>query len=257
MTIIGQPLNRIDGPLKVTGQATYAYEHWEGGQPLYGVIVTATIGRGRIRDLDVSQAERSPGVRAVVTYQNAPAQGARDDSTPWPYSRARPTLSSPDISHYGEAVALVVAATLEQAQAAANLVHIVYSVEPGHFDLAAGKERAYAPKHLISWLPIVPTDTAVGDFESAAQIAAFRDWEQFTGERFANLKSIRQPTLVVNGIYDEMIPVRNSYWLSENLPNAVLLTYPDSGHGSLFQFHESFTRLATAFLASDSPFAPY
>jgi pimeloyl-ACP methyl ester carboxylesterase len=45
--------------------------------------------------------------------------------------------------------------------------------------------------------------------------------------------------------------------LSENLPNAVLLVYPDSGHGSLFQFHESFTRQAAAFLASDSPFAPY
>ncbi len=90
-----------------------------------------------------------------------------------------------------------------------------------------------------------------------AQMAAFREWEQFTGERFANLKSIHQPALVVNGIHDEMIPVSNSYWLSENLPNAVLLTYPDSGHGSLFQFHESFTRQATAFLASDSPFAPY
>lgn len=90
-----------------------------------------------------------------------------------------------------------------------------------------------------------------------AQIAAFRDWERVTGERFANLRSIRQPTLVVNGIHDEMIPVRNSYWLSENLPSAVLLTYPDSGHGSLFQFHESFTRQATAFLASDAAFAPY
>ncbi len=47
---------------------------------------------------------------------------------------------------------------------------------------------------------------------------------------------------------------RNSYWLGENLPNAMLLTYPDSGHGSLFQFHESFTRHASAFLDSDSPF---
>jgi pimeloyl-ACP methyl ester carboxylesterase len=46
-----------------------------------------------------------------------------------------------------------------------------------------------------------------------------------------------------------MIPVRNSYWLSANLPNAVLLTYPGSGHGSLFQYHESFTRQVTAFLA--------
>jgi hypothetical protein len=49
----------------------------------------------------------------------------------------------------------------------------------------------------------------------------------------------------------------NSYWLSANLPNAVLLTYPDSGHGSLFQFHEAFTRQAAAFLASNSKFAPY
>jgi pimeloyl-ACP methyl ester carboxylesterase len=90
-----------------------------------------------------------------------------------------------------------------------------------------------------------------------AQVAAFRDWEKSSGERFAPLRGIRQPTLVVNGVHDEMIPVRNSYSLSENLPNAVLLTYPDSGHGSLFQFHESFTRQAAAFLTADSPFAPY
>jgi pimeloyl-ACP methyl ester carboxylesterase len=54
-----------------------------------------------------------------------------------------------------------------------------------------------------------------------------------------------------------MIPVRNSYWLAENLPNAVLLAYPDSGHGSLFQYADSFTRQAAAFLASDSLLAPY
>ena len=90
-----------------------------------------------------------------------------------------------------------------------------------------------------------------------AQMAAFREWDIVKGERFGTLKKITHPTLVVNGIYDEMIPVRNSYWLSENLPNAVLLTYPDSGHGSLFQFHESFTRQAAAFLASDSASAAY
>ena len=98
---------------------------------------------------------------------------------------------------------------------------------------------------------------ASGTKVAAAQMAAFREWEQFSGERFANIKSIKTPTLVVNGTHDEMIPVSNSYWLSQNLPNAVLLTYPDSGHGSLFQFHESFTRHVSAFLASDSPFAPY
>jgi pimeloyl-ACP methyl ester carboxylesterase len=96
-----------------------------------------------------------------------------------------------------------------------------------------------------------------GQDVAQAQIAAFREWEQPDGERFADLKAIRQPTLVVNGVHDEMIPVRNSYWLSANLPNAVLMTFPDSGHGSLFQFHEAFTGQAAAFLGSTSAEAPY
>jgi pimeloyl-ACP methyl ester carboxylesterase len=90
-----------------------------------------------------------------------------------------------------------------------------------------------------------------------AQIAAFREWEKFSGRRFADLELIRQPTLVVNGIFDEMIPIINSYHLTEHLPNAVLLAYPDSGHGAVFQFHESFARQAKAFLDSNSVFAPY
>jgi pimeloyl-ACP methyl ester carboxylesterase len=84
-----------------------------------------------------------------------------------------------------------------------------------------------------------------------AQIAAFRAWEAFTGERFAKLRKINQPCLVANGVFDIMIPVRNSYMLSEHLPNAMLITYPDAGHGSLFQFHESFVRQASEFLGSD------
>jgi pimeloyl-ACP methyl ester carboxylesterase len=91
----------------------------------------------------------------------------------------------------------------------------------------------------------------------AAQIAAFREWERFTGERFADLRAIRHPTLVVQGFKDEMIPVRNSYWLAENLPNAVLLACPDAGHGSLFQYADSFTRHAAAFLSSDSESAVF
>jgi pimeloyl-ACP methyl ester carboxylesterase len=100
-------------------------------------------------------------------------------------------------------------------------------------------------------------DPVSGPEVAKAQVASFRAWEAFTGERFAKLRKIAQPCLVVSGVLDIMIPVKNSYFLSQNLPNAVMLTYPDSGHGSLFQFHESFTRQAAAFLASDSPFAPY
>jgi len=90
-----------------------------------------------------------------------------------------------------------------------------------------------------------------------AQIAAFRDWEQMKKQSFADLKEIRQPALIVNGVRDEMVPIRNSYLLAENLPNAVLLTYPDAGHGGIFQWHESFTKQAAAFLASQSVTAPY
>jgi pimeloyl-ACP methyl ester carboxylesterase len=84
-----------------------------------------------------------------------------------------------------------------------------------------------------------------------AQLAAFRAWERVDGERFGKLRRIRQPCLVVNGVFDNMIPVRNSYALGEHLPRAMLLTYPDAGHGSLFQFHESFVRQASLFLDSE------
>lgn len=100
-------------------------------------------------------------------------------------------------------------------------------------------------------------DPISGPEVAQAQMASFLDWEKFSGERFSELKSIRHPVLVVNGIFDEMIPVRNSYWLGENLPHAVLMTFPDSGHGSLFQFHEAFTRQATAFLNGSATEAPY
>ena len=95
-------------------------------------------------------------------------------------------------------------------------------------------------------------DPVSGPEVAQAQVAAFRAWERVTGERFADLKRIGQPTLVVNGVHDQMIPVRNSYWLAENLPNAVLTVYPDAGHGSLFQYHDAFARQALAFLASDA-----
>jgi xanthine dehydrogenase YagR molybdenum-binding subunit len=163
--MIGQPISRVDGPVKVTGRATYAYEYWQDEAPLYGVIVTATIGRGRIREIDVSHAQRSPGVCAVVTHQNTPTQGDRDAPSPFPlpYWRARPTLAGPKVGHYGEAVALVVATTLEQAQTAANLLCIAYAAEPGDFDFTANAEKAYAPKQLLFGLP---TDSAVGNFDA-------------------------------------------------------------------------------------------
>jgi xanthine dehydrogenase YagR molybdenum-binding subunit len=177
MTLIGQPIDRVDGPLKVSGRATYAYEQWDVGQPLYGFIVGATIGRGRVTRIDTSRADQSPGVRLVLTHRNAPAQGTPDLSL-WVYpARAYPVLSGPEIHHYGEPVALVVATTFEQAWGAASLVDIDYAVEPGHFDFAARQDQAYAPTKVKGrW----DTDTAVGDFDSAFATAAVTVDQSYT-----------------------------------------------------------------------------
>jgi len=162
-TMTGQPINRVDGPLKVSGKATYAYEHWDAGQPLYGFIAGATIGKGRVTRIDTGRAERSPGVRLVMTHLNAPEQGSSDPAIPSQYSRAFPVLSGPEIHHYGEPVALVVATTYEQARAAASLVDVEYAVEPGRFDFTAQLDQAYAPKKVNAGLD---TDSAVGDFDA-------------------------------------------------------------------------------------------
>jgi xanthine dehydrogenase YagR molybdenum-binding subunit len=177
MTMIGQPVDRVDGPLKVTGRATYAYEQWGAGQPLYGVIAGATIGRGRIVRIDTIRAERSPGVRMVMTHRDAPAQGTPDPSIASTYLRARPALSGREIHHYGEPVALVVATTFEQARAAANLVDVDYAAEPGQYDFVARQDQAYAPRDVKGrW----ETDTAVGDFDSAFAAAAVTVDQRYT-----------------------------------------------------------------------------
>jgi xanthine dehydrogenase YagR molybdenum-binding subunit len=87
------------------------------------------------------------------------------------------TLSGPDVHHCGEPVALVVAATFEQARAAAHLVDVAYAVEPGHFDFAARQDHAYAPKDVRG---LWPTDSAVGDFDRAFEGAAVKVDRRYT-----------------------------------------------------------------------------
>ncbi|WP_314177885.1 xanthine dehydrogenase family protein molybdopterin-binding subunit [Streptomyces winkii] len=175
--MIGQALNRVDGPLKVAGRATYAYEHWVEAPPLYGFIVGATIGKGRIARIDTDHAENAPGVRMVMTHHNAPAQGPRDESIAVEYWRAKPALAGPEIHHYGEPVALVVAATFEQARAAAELVDVEYAAEPGRFDFAAHMDDAYAPAVVG---PGIPADTTVGDFDAGFDGSAVKIDQRYT-----------------------------------------------------------------------------
>ena len=82
----------------------------------------------------------------------------------------------------------------------------------------------------------------------AAQGAALGKWGIPGDGTFSQLSKITQPTLVVNGSKDVMVPTENSYTLQQHIPNARLLIYPNSGHGALFQYADDFVRQANAFL---------
>jgi pimeloyl-ACP methyl ester carboxylesterase len=81
-----------------------------------------------------------------------------------------------------------------------------------------------------------------------AQQEATMEWREPRGKRYADLNAIKQPTLVVNGNDDIMVPTINSFTLSQHIPNAQLILYPDSGHGSLFQYPELFVAHTKLFL---------
>ena len=167
MPAIGQALSRVDGPLKVTGGATYAYEHWEAGQPLYGFIVGATIGRGRVAAIDVARAQQAPGVRLVMTHRDAPGQGTPDPQALLSSMEALPCLNTAEVDHYGQPVALVVAETFEDARAAASLVDVKYASEPGRFDFESFEDQAIVPPRVQFW----PPESRVGDFDEAFESA--------------------------------------------------------------------------------------
>jgi len=165
LRVVGQPVDRIDGPLKVTGKATYAYEQHEAApDAVYGYVLGAAIAKGRIASMALEQARRAPGVLAIVTADNA-GQLERGE-----FYVAR-ALAGPKVDHYHQAVAVVVAQTFEQARAAAHLIRVEYVREPGVFDLAANRAGAPMAKQ-GSFGP--PPHTELGNFIGAHAAAPLR-----------------------------------------------------------------------------------
>src|SRR5437868_13417749 len=148
--VVGKPLNRVDGRLKVTGGARYAAEY-----PLrnmaYAVLVSSTIANGRIRSFDTSAVQKIPGVLAVITHENAPklrpvfTNPAEGDA-----AGRRVPLQSPMVYYSGQYIALIVADKLEQAHRAAELLRVTYDKQPPATDMDRERSKASVTKGKVA-----------------------------------------------------------------------------------------------------------
>ena len=145
---IGQPVSRVDGQLKVKGEAKYAAEFNVPGL-LYGVVISSPITKGKIVKINADAALSVEGVLQVFTHENRPDLAWFDfkykDQIAPPGSPFRPLYNN-EIKYNGQPVALVVAETFELARYAAKLIHITYEVEPHETNLKQKQDSARAPE---------------------------------------------------------------------------------------------------------------
>jgi len=129
-SVVGRPIPRVDGPLKVSGTATYTSDHNFPGM-LYAVPVPSTIAKGTIATLDTSAAEKMPGVRAVFHRENIGRFFRVPPNADFSIviDERRPPFEDDTIRYYGQYVAVAVADSLQQAQAAADAVKVTYREE--------------------------------------------------------------------------------------------------------------------------------
>jgi len=147
---IGDPLNRVDGKLKVTGGAKYTAEY-QIPKLTYAVLVHSTIAKGTIKSMDTKKAERAPGVLAVISHFNSPKiPGYQTGQNPAkPPTTGQPLRVFYDETVYfrGQPVAMVVADTFERAMHAATLVKTQYNKEQHQTDLIKNTNKAVSPKN--------------------------------------------------------------------------------------------------------------
>ena len=161
LKVIGKPLDRIDGRLKTTGTALYAYErHDVAPDAVYGFVVGAGIAKGRVRSIDSAATKAAPGFLALVTTLDVPALPLSE------HNIAR-LFGGPDIQHYHQAIAVVVAESFEQARDAALCLEVDYDREQGRFELAAAAGSASLVGGDSQEGSGAPPIDRTGDFEGA------------------------------------------------------------------------------------------
>jgi len=166
--LIGRSVSRLDGPLKVRGEARFAAEFEFDGM-LYAALAFSTIASGRIARLDTSEAEAAPGVTLVMTYRNAPRMLPPVLILTQPKaiaSSSLPVMQDDSIHWNGEPIAVVLADTQEQADHAASLVRVSYDSRPPRT-----LDEAKADAHVPDSLDGEPAALYIGDAEAALAAA--------------------------------------------------------------------------------------
>ncbi len=169
---VGQPLDRVDGRLKVTGGARYSAE-MPIANVAYGVMVMSTEANGKIAAVDAAAAEAVPGVLKVITPANA-LRLPKPPDTPGaksgrPQERKLQVLQDTDVFYQNQPVGVVVAETFEAASYAASLVRVRYDAQKPRTEMAKEKKHAYRPEKANQ----DPTDSQRGDIgQGMAQASA-------------------------------------------------------------------------------------
>ncbi len=162
---LGQPVSRIDGPMKVQGKTRFAAE-FPYDNINYAALAFSTIARGRITDLDVKAAEAAPGVILVMTYKNAPRMKAPSLMMSSPTAAGSsdlPVMQNDEIHWNGQPIALVLAQTQEQADYAASLIKADYALLPAVTSFDEAKKTPRQLDNLLGQPPVVE----IGDAETA------------------------------------------------------------------------------------------
>jgi xanthine dehydrogenase YagR molybdenum-binding subunit len=163
---IGQPLTRRDGVLKVTGEARYAADN-HPPKMLFAVLAVSSISRGRVASLDVAAAKRHPGVVEVMTPQNRPTLAEDPDAKTNPFMFRLELLQNSTVRYANQAIAVVIAETLEAATEGAALLSPRYEAEPARSTL--DDAESYVPPAVGIGHPAVVTH---GDAAKALAKAA-------------------------------------------------------------------------------------
>ncbi len=155
--LVGSPVDRVDGLLKVTGKATYATDY-KVDHMAYACIFKSTIAAGTITKIDSVEAEKIPGILAVITHLNAPKLN------PGGGLRGGALLQGPEVKFFGQHIGIIVAETFEQASYAARLVKVEYEGSEARIDF----DKLY-----IGAGPAREADIQRGDVDTAFGNAAF------------------------------------------------------------------------------------